>query len=376
MAKQKVTSFSNSPGSRKVQIIGGQKRLVSPNIKMKKETKDEEVHLLEVNERLLCPDDGLILGNGDVSVSVYQTVDRIVWRFGKGDVWDRRLDLSDNPRPLDINELAHGIKDEGWKCAPYGGPVEALHGTDNPERMKEVCQGTPPSEKHRPYPCPKPVGELVMQLPPDLMNMKISQRLVIEEGRLEIICSWPSGVKLSVHSFIPSSPNVLVIHWQIEHWHEETRMGHDKPPVWFWLYRWADPTIEEYASQFDADFMHGGFKTFCDPKVTPLPPPSVREVDNWYVIEQTFPPDPLFKEGFRYWMAPFAPNADIHPVDMQPIDEARIRIMPTDATEGWLAVDIPTSSDAGGVWVKLNKRVKSFIGLTSVKTRKPISGAL
>jgi len=188
-----------------------------------------------------------------------------------------------------------------------------------------------------------------MQLPPDLMNMKISQHLVIEEGRLDIICSWPSGVKLSVHSFIPSSPNVLVIHWQIEPWNEETRMGHNKPPVWLWLYRWADPTIEEYASRFDADFMHGGFKTFGDPKVTPLPPPSVREVDNWYVIEQTFPPDPLFKDGFRYWMAPFAPNADIHSVDMQPIDEARIRIMPKEATEGWLAVDIPTSSDAGGV---------------------------
>lgn len=119
---------------------------------MEREMKGKKEHVLEVNERLLCPDDGLILGNGDLSVSVYQTVDRIVWRFGKGDVWDRRLDLTDNPPPLSIEELAHGIKVEGWKCGPYGGPVEALHGTDNPERMKEVCQeGTPPSEKHRPF---------------------------------------------------------------------------------------------------------------------------------------------------------------------------------------------------------------------------------
>jgi hypothetical protein len=87
---------------------------------------EKKTHVLEINERLLCPDDGLILGNGDLSVSVYHTVDRIIWRFGKGDVWDRRLDLSDDPAPITIEELAHGIKDEGWKCGPYGGPTDPV----------------------------------------------------------------------------------------------------------------------------------------------------------------------------------------------------------------------------------------------------------
>lgn len=89
-------------------------------------------HVLSIQERVLCSDDGLLLGNGDLSVSVYQTVDRIVWRFGKGDVWDRRLDLSDDPKPAHIQEIAHGIEVEGWKCPPYGGPVEATRGTSNP----------------------------------------------------------------------------------------------------------------------------------------------------------------------------------------------------------------------------------------------------
>ena len=66
-------------------------------------------HVIEVNERLLCPEDGLLLGNGDLSVSVYQTADRIVWRFGKNDVWDRRHDLSDDPKPAHIDEIARGI---------------------------------------------------------------------------------------------------------------------------------------------------------------------------------------------------------------------------------------------------------------------------
>ena len=112
-------------------------------------------HVIRLSQRVLSPEDGLLLGNGDLSVSVYQTADRIIWRFGKGDVWDRRLDLSDDPKPAHIDEIAHGIEVEGWKCGPYGGPVEATHGTDNPERMQELCQGTPPSYMQRPYPCPK-----------------------------------------------------------------------------------------------------------------------------------------------------------------------------------------------------------------------------
>ena len=119
-------------------------------------------HVLTLHERVLSSEDGLLLGNGDLSVSVYQTADRIVWRFGKGDVWDRRLDLSDDPKPAHITEIAHGIEVEGWKCRPYGGPVEATRGTSNPKRMQELCQGAPPSYTKRPYPCPKPVGELAL----------------------------------------------------------------------------------------------------------------------------------------------------------------------------------------------------------------------
>ena len=103
-------------------------------------------HSIELHERVLHSDEGLLLGNGDLSVSVYQDADRIIWRFGKGDVWDRRLDLSADPKPAHISEIAHGIKEEGWKCPPYGGgPVEATLGTTNAARMKELCQCAPPS---------------------------------------------------------------------------------------------------------------------------------------------------------------------------------------------------------------------------------------
>ena len=98
-------------------------------------------HVISVTQPLLEAEDGLLLGNGDLSVSVYQSKDQIRWRFGKGDVWDRRIDTSDDPKPPHIKEIAHGIAEEGWKCPPYGEsePV-ALKGTKNPQRMRGVVQ--------------------------------------------------------------------------------------------------------------------------------------------------------------------------------------------------------------------------------------------
>ena len=167
---------------------------------------------MTVTQPVLVPEDGLLLGNGDLSVSVYQTRDRIIFRFGKGDVWDRRVDYSDDPKPPTIQEIAHGIGVERWKCNPYGdGEAVALNGTDNPQRMKELCKGTPPSYFRRPYPCPKPVGELALQLPPDLPGLTVRQELTVEEGILRIVCSWPAGVELRLTCFIPPQPNVLVV---------------------------------------------------------------------------------------------------------------------------------------------------------------------
>lgn len=307
------------------------------------------MHTIELHERTLCAEDGLLLGNGDLSVSVYQTADCIVWRFGKGDVWDRRLDLSDDPKPAHIEEIARGIKEEGWKCGPYGGPVEATRGTQDPHRMHELCQGAPPSYKRRPYPCPKPVGELALHLPPDHVGMQIDQRLLIEKAVLHISCPWPSGVSVELQCFIPPWPNVLVLHWKLSNWNEQTRTAPSCPPVWFSLYRWADPTIQQFAARFFGEHRHPAFRDFCDPKVTPLPPPTVQQDGGLMLIEQTFPPDALFPEGFRYVMVPFALEATVEPVDMTATAQARLHLLPQpEAMAGSVVVAVATSGDAGG----------------------------
>lgn len=310
----------------------------------------KKLHVLEVNERLLHSDDGLILGNGDLSVSVYQSVDTIIWRFGKGDVWDRRLDLDADPKPLTIDELAYGLETEGWKCGPYGGKVEALRGTKDQKRMWEVCQGTPPSYMNRPYPCPKPVGELALQLPPDQMNLEITQRLVIEEGRLEITCVWPNGPKLTVDTFIPPKINALVVRWRLENWNKNTAIGvNNQLPVWFKLYRWSDPSIQEFAERFAGNRQDAYSTFYNEPIVRPLNRPLVVQSNGLSYIVQRFPADPLFQSGFCYRLVPFADNAVIAEVKMPLIGEAHLNIMPhQDAREGWLMVSVPTSSDPGG----------------------------
>ena len=318
-------------------------------------------HAIEVERPILAAEEGLLLGNGDLSVSVYQTADQIIWRFGKGDVWDRRFDRSDDPKPPHIREVARGIEVEGWKCGPYGGPVEATRGTKDAKRMREICQSCPPSYVKRPYPCPKPVGELALHFPPDLPGMTIRQRLLIEEAKLLVDCSWPSGVKIHIESFIPPRTNVLVVQWQVENWNAQTRMG-ERPPVWFSLYRWADPTIQAFAAKFFAECRHDGFYTCCSPKATPLAPPSTRREGNLWAIEQTFPPDPTFKDGFRYLLVPFVSDASVEALDMAAVHEARLHILPgQQAKEGQMAVAVATASDPGGPSAEI-KRIGAELG--------------
>ena len=320
------------------------------------------MHTMDIDGPIPCAEDGLLLGNGDLSVSVYQTPDCLVWRFGKGDVWDRRLDRSDDPKTPHIREIAHGIEVEGWKCGPYGGPVQATRGTKNPKRMKELCVGSPPSYRSRPYPCPKPVGELALHLPTDLRGLRIRQRLVIEQGIIHITCSWPSGVRLDIETFIHPEHNVLALHWTLTNWTPTTRMG-GREPVAFSLYRWADPSIQEFAARFSAAYRHNTFRTMAGSKATPLPHPTTGHDAGTHFVEQTFHPEPTFPKGFRYLVAPFGQHMAISPVDMAPTGEARLRLVPRKAAahDGWLAVAVTSSSDEGGHLAAL-RRIRTTLG--------------
>ena len=112
-----------------------------------------EPHVLLIEGPVLSPDEGLLLGNGSFNCSCSQSNDEIIFRFGRNDVWDRRVAYAANPPPATHAEYVRGILDEGWTRRSWTSQdAKATKGTKNEERFLEICQGTPPAMKGRPYP--------------------------------------------------------------------------------------------------------------------------------------------------------------------------------------------------------------------------------
>ena len=292
-----------------------------------------------------APEEGLILGNGDLSVSLYQKPGLLVWRFGKNDVWDRRHDRSDDPVPAHIDEIAHGIRDEGWTNESFGiGDISSRVVSDNEKRMQEICTGYP-SYAFRPYPCPKPVGELALHLPSDQPGMELEQTTDIEKGLISVECVWTSGVRLTMECFIPPDPNVFIMSWRVEGWTDEAATG--VQPVWFSLYRWADPHIRDFAVRWVSESGNDHFLRNIDPKSTPLPPPEIRLLDGTQLVEQRFYPDPDSAEGLRCAMVPIVRDTRIFPVSEEGGQAALLMRPDEGATKGVLAVGVATGNEEG-----------------------------
>ncbi len=323
------------------------------------------MHTIEVNQLVLEAEEGLLLGNGDLSVSVFQRSGELVFRFGKNDVWDRRFDNSDSPEPAHIEEIAKGLREQGWKGGGYdaGGDGTKMEGLTEAEqkRVGELMSGTP-CYARRPYPCPKPVGELILNIPTDHRKWTISQRVHVEKAELEIEMKWEVGCEIRLRAFIPPSPNVLMVDWEVIGWDDTTSLGCETP-VWFTLFRWPDPTIREHAARhYRRHRYHHFFGSLKTDKVSPLAPPTVEEIDGLPVVQQTFDPDIQFPQGFRYLMAPLTENAEVKEFDLFGHPGACIFIQPDkEARAGSIAVAVPTSSDDGDVEAELT-RVRGEVG--------------
>jgi len=322
-------------------------------------------HVIETCEPILEAEDGLILGNGDLSVSIYQRSEHLVWRLGKNDVWDRRVDYSDDYEPAHIDEIKRGLREEGWISNSYrGGEAHATKGAADPKRMNEICEVNPGYAK-RPYPCPKPVGELWMHLPIDKHAMTIRQRLIVERDECEITVSWPDGCEIRLLAFVHPTLNVLAVRWQVVNWNSDTALSH-QVPVWFSVFRWADPTVE----QFRFTLQNRGRNPYIghpdDPdKCTPLDPPSYREFEGHWVIEQTFHPDLEFTDGFKYFMLPFTTpdGLVIDPVGVGPSPDKAVHLYGNDdVLEGWMCLAIPCSSDDGGCEAEAKRFIAAAAG--------------
>lgn len=62
----------------------------------------DKKHCIVIPHTIPTLEEGLMLGNGDCSLACAQQPGRIVFQLGKGYLWDRRLDCSQNPAPARI----------------------------------------------------------------------------------------------------------------------------------------------------------------------------------------------------------------------------------------------------------------------------------
>ncbi|MDE3275348.1 MAG: hypothetical protein PUJ80_04930 [Verrucomicrobiota bacterium] len=319
-------------------------------------------HIRVIEGPVLAPEEGLLLGNGDLSVSIYQDANAVIFRFGKGDVWDRRVFTNDCMRPASIKEFRDGVLKEGWQASGGNGPTtksQATKGAKDEKRMQELLGGSSRTPiRSAAFPCPKPVGELRMRLPTDLAGyMKTTQRLFIEEGRLEITLDWPGGVTIVTEAVVDPGSNVFSLAWKVSGWNDHTYVGREKRiPVWFQLWRWKDPDFLEWSSRYNIIGRHGGFLRSAKAlPVEPLPPPKVRVDGRAGVIEQIFYPDLTFPDGFRYTMTLDSAQEGLGrctiPEGVLPEDDAWLEYLALgqlveDGAAGELAVTVKTSRDA------------------------------
>ncbi len=326
------------------------------------------MHVIETNDPVLHYEDGMLLGNGDLTVSVYQRSDQIVWRFGKCDVYDRRLDISDSPEPAHFDEIRRGLVEEGWVSNSYESDANSGKGkktVKDPKRMNELCQGAP-CYAARPYPCPKPVGELYVRIPPDLYGLKVNQRLEVEDGTLVITCTWNDGPTIKFHCFVAPRTNVLVVRWEILDWNRLTNMEGDGGPMFWGLHRWEDPEIARFCTQ---ERLKDGYFYYRDSvragKSTPLAAPEMKNHAGRDYIEQGFEPDLEFTDGYRYGLVPFVTDDfQIEVVPTYGVGDKLIQFhQPVDRPKraGIMAVAVPATSDEGNLEGEL-ERIVDFVG--------------
>ena len=312
-------------------------------------------HVLELTERVASVEEGLLLGNGDMSASLAWVGDAFVVKFGKGDVWDRRMDMSRSPKPATQREFIDAALKERWKCRWNGWNLEALGGTKDEKRMRELCCGTGPATGSFPYPCPKSPGELRMRLPADLRGpAKFSERLFIESGKVSASWKWPNGVAISAECVIHPSENAFSLKWRVDGWTDGTCVGSEKSsPVFFELVREADPDPMQASYERSYRTTPFGFRYFSDMSAaTPLPRPESKSTASGFAVEQSFYPDRLFPDGFRCRMTLQADDSRVAvrtpiPQVMRKLRDAWVFAEPKEGTlSGELSVRITTSSDA------------------------------
>lgn len=262
---------------------------------------------------------GLILGNGDLSASVTQTLDeRITWRLGKSEMWDRRFAHEKDGNPITQRELLDGVRNKGWTISTG---YEVKGDRDVEAAQKRNSRWDSYAD---PYPQPKPVADMTMSWPGAGGIIGWSQSVDLAGGIVTVRANahrHPAGAapqsaqedsRRDVESFVLPDMNVMVTRWK--------GVGPGMKDLSITLHRKRDTyhAHSHLAARYDA-------------------------ASKAFVITQRLHPEPTFPAGFEAHVAGMCPGAEVR--EINGLDGARIELSLTNNETGQVILGVGTSYD-------------------------------
>jgi len=249
------------------------------------------------------PLQGLLLGNGDLGVSLWAEGNTLVFSLGKNDVWDRRLNTSHDQPVVNLDQLIDRVTKGEWN-------------------FKDFYQSQP--SEHNFSPTPKPVGQLRLTLPGAVTNL----HLRLSDATLTF--DTPAGQGTV---FIEHDRNVLLVRLPARA-AEGMRAELFRPPEPLDFWKKANgASFRDHPTQENAR----------DPQNASLEPPETGRAGKAFWLRQRIPADPTFPQGFAVVAA-----ASLAGVRGQILLEADRVACQVDAAVGpaaTLAVAVRTTSD-------------------------------
>jgi hypothetical protein len=169
----------------------------------------------------------LLIGNGDISALVYQQKGRFVLNLTKNDVWDARLDTSNDPPLMPTRELKEKVK---TLDSDADGDLS---------RILESGEGKDSYHTHS-YPCPRLCGRLYLDFGVDSSFKSKYHRLSLREGMIKsFLKKEPATIFACAESNIFAiNQSDSAIGVSLEPVDDEemppSKSGEDDEFIWFW----------------------------------------------------------------------------------------------------------------------------------------------
>ncbi len=236
-------------------------------------------------QRVIIPDDPqpagtwgggktVRMGNDELKVSLWGPPEQLTWSINKTDVWDRRYFPE---KPMTSEQIRERCFDEDYNANRFSNRNSYYD-----------------SYGAYDFPCPKPVGQLILMCP-ELAGAEQPTTTLRHSDGLVTVPLKSETVNAILESVVPMTRNLIIVRGQFDGLAQ---------PLHVRLYRHRD-TLEPGKSWHYADGPKPqpkpGFDYSKDaPANGPLDPPTVGSEGRFFWIRQEFPAEATFPQGFWY----------------------------------------------------------------------------